>query len=71
MTETSHDWWKEWSIADLRFLPSESFVDDDGEACHCIYSFSLDAVTSVGDSALQELRDRGIQEMGELPQQRQ
>ncbi|MCL1473183.1 hypothetical protein [Argonema antarcticum] len=66
MNEISQDW-KERAIEDLRVINSEEFVNDDGEMCHCIYSFSLDAVTFVDDAVIQLLKDRGIQELEELP----
>lgn len=59
--------WKERAIDDLRIITSEEFLDEEGKACHCIYSFTLDSVTFVDDSIVNLLRERGIQELERLP----
>jgi hypothetical protein len=60
--------WGTWQINDLRVIKSEEFIDDeDGEVCYCIYSFSIDAVSFVGEDVINSLRERGIQELDNLP----
>jgi hypothetical protein len=60
--------WETWQISDLRVIKSEDFIDDeDGEVCYCVYSFSIDAVSLVGENIIKSLRERGIQELDNLP----
>lgn len=59
--------WKTWQINDLRIITSEEFVDDEDETHYCIYSFSIDAVSFVGENVIKLLRERGIQEIDNLP----
>ena len=66
MNKSSNNW-KEHSIDDLRVINSEEFIDDEGHTCYCIYSFSLDSMTFVNDEIIQLLRQRGIQELEDLP----
>ena len=60
--------WQTWQIDDLRIINSEELIDDeDGETHYCIYSFSIDAVSFVGENVIKLLRERGIQEIEKLP----
>lgn len=66
MTQT-HEEWNKRPIDDLRVITSEEFLDDEGKTYHCIYSFTLDAVTFVDDILVNLLRERGIIELEKLP----
>jgi hypothetical protein len=60
--------WETWQINDLRVIKSEELIDDeDGKVCYCIYSFSIDAVSFVGENIIKLLQERGIQELDNLP----
>ncbi len=56
----------DWPADDLRIVVSESFTDDDGEQCICVYSRELDAMTFVDVSASKTLIQRGVVQVNTL-----
>ena len=57
----------DWPVDDLSIVSSESFTDEDGERCVCVYSWKLDAVTVVDATASEMLIRRGVQQIEALP----
>ncbi len=57
----------DWPAADLTIVISESFTDEDGEECICVYSRELDAVTFVDATASEALIHRGVAQIQALP----
>ena len=67
MGELPDVYWNTSAIEDLYLVPSEDFLDDDGEPTHCVFSKELDAVTFVDADELAVLKQRGIQTLDRLP----
>ena len=59
--------WSDWRIEDLRLVPAENSIADNGEEIHCVYSYSRDAVTFVDAKTVAELKLRGISHLERLP----
>ena len=57
----------DWPADDLRIVLSESFTDNHGEQCVCVYSHELDAMTFVDVTASQALIRRGVTQIEALP----
>lgn len=58
---------KLWRSTIYKVVKLKEFVDDNCEACFCVYSLKLDSITFVWVEMFQHLQKRGIKEIQNLP----